>query len=114
MKALNFPQWVSAQHGSLHLTKCSHSKFVEVKLLREINLHGHTLFAAKTAAVEQIGNFYNMGENGIVFIHGHNGGTAIRDYVRSSAIAKDLAKDGLNIIMRLDTSKPGSTVVHFT
>ncbi|MBT5617893.1 MAG: hypothetical protein HOJ71_02335, partial [Euryarchaeota archaeon] len=55
--------------------------------MREINLHGHTLFAAKTAAVEQIGNFYNMGENGIVFIHGHNGGTAIRNYIRSSALA---------------------------
>jgi hypothetical protein len=55
-----------------------------------------------------------MDENGIVFIHGHNGGTAIRDYIRSSALAKDLAKDGLNVIMRLDSSKPGSTVIHFT
>lgn len=82
--------------------------------LREINLHGHTLFAAKTAVVEHIGNAYNMDENGIVFIHGHNGGTAIRDYIRSSALAKDLAKDGLNVIMRLDSSKPGSTVIHFT
>jgi hypothetical protein len=114
MKALNFPRWVSALHGSLRLTKSSHSEITEAILLREINLHGHTLFAAKTAVVEHIGNAYNMDENGIVFIHGHNGGTAIRDYIRSSALAKDLAKDGLNVIMRLDSSKPGSTVIHFT
>ena len=105
---------MSAQHGSLRLTKSSHSEPLEVKLLREIDLHGHTLFAAKTAVVEHIGNAYNMDENGLVFIHGHNGGTAIRNYIRSSALVKDLAKDGLNVIMRLDTSKPGSTVIHFT
>jgi len=55
-----------------------------------------------------------MDENGIMFIHGHNGGTAIRDYLRSSALVADLARDGLNVIRRLDTSKPGSTVIYFT
>ena len=105
---------MSAQHGSLRLTKFSHFDRVKVSHLREINLHGHTLYAAKTAAVEHIGNFYNMDENGIMFIHGHNGGTAIRDYLRSSALVADLAKDGLNVIRRLDISKPGSTVIYFT
>jgi len=85
-----------------------------VKLLKEINLHGHTLYAAKTAAVEHIGNAYNTDEEGILFIHGHNGGTAIRDYLRSPALIADLEKDGLNVIKRLDTSKPGSTVICFT
>ena len=114
MKALNFPQWVNAQHGSLRLTKCSHFDRVQVRQLREINLHGHTLYAAKTAAVEHIGNAYNTDEDGISFIHGHNGGTAIRDYLRSTNLIADLRKDGLNVIRRLDTSKPGSTVIYFT
>ena len=105
---------MNAQHGLLRLTKCSHFDRVQVGQLREINLHGHTLFAAKTAAVEHIGNAYNTDEDGISFIHGHNGGTAIRDYLRSTTLIADLAKDGLNVIRRLDTSKPGSTVIYFT
>ena len=105
---------MNAQHGLLRLTKCSHFDLVQVGQLREINLHGHTLFAAKTAAVEHIGNAYNTDEDGISFIHGHNGGTAIRDYLRSTNLIADLGKDGLNVIRRLDTSKPGSTVIYFT
>ena len=105
---------MNAQHGLLRLTKCSHFDLVQVGQLREINLHGHTLFAAKTAAVEHIGNAYNTDEVGISFIHGHNGGTAIRDYLRSTNLIADLGKDGLNVIRRLDTSKPGSTVIYFT
>ena len=85
-----------------------------MKLLKEINLHGHTLYAAKTAAVEHIGNAYTTDEEVILFIFGHNGGTAIRDYLRSPALIADLDKDGLNVIKRLDTSKPGSTVICFT
>ena len=114
MKALNFPRWVNAQHGLLRLTKCSHFDLVQVRQLREINLHGHTLYAAKTAAVEHIGNAYNTDEVGISFIHGHNGGTAIRDYLRSTNLIADLGRHGLNVIRRLDTSKPGSTVIYFT
>ena len=105
---------MNAQHGLLRLTKCSHFDLVQVGQLREINLHGHTLYAAKTAAVEHIGNAYNTDEDGISFIHGHNGGTAIRDYLRSTNLIADLRKDGLNVIRRLDTSKPGSTVIYFT
>ena len=105
---------MNAQHGLLRLTKCSHFDLVQVGQLREINLHGHTLFAAKTAAVEHIGNAYNTDEDGISFIHGHNGGTAIRDYLRSTNLIADLGRHGLNVIRRLDTSKPGSTVIYFT
>ena len=105
---------MNAQHGLLRLTKCSHFDLVQVGQLREINLHGHTLFAAKTAAVEHIGNAYNTDEVGISFIHGHNGGTAIRDYLRSTNLIADLGRHGLNVIRRLDTSKPGSTVIYFT
>jgi hypothetical protein len=82
--------------------------------MREINLHHHDLFAAKTAILEHVANSFNMDELGIIFIHGHNRGTAIRDYLRSNLFLSDLKQDGMNVVGRMDTSKPGQTELHFS
>jgi len=81
--------------------------------MNEIDLHGTGLFDAKLKIIESTTRAYNSDWNGLVFIHGYHGGTAIRDYIRSKHFVQDLASEGLNIPMKLDTSKPGSTSIIF-
>ena len=81
--------------------------------MNEIDLHGTGLFDAKLKIIEITTRAYNSDWNGLVFIHGYHGGTAIRDYIRSKHFVQDLASEGLNIPMKLDTSKPGSTSIIF-
>ena len=81
--------------------------------MNEIDLHGTGLFDAKLKIIESTTRAYNSDWNGLVFIHGYHGGTAIRDYIRSKHFVQDLASEGLNIPTKLDTSKPGSTSIIF-
>lgn len=81
--------------------------------MNEIDLHGLSLFAAKLEIIESTMRAYNCDWIGVTFIHGYHGGTAIRDYIRSKNFVKDMASEGPNINMKLDTSKPESTSITF-
>ena len=84
-----------------------------MSVMNEIDLHGMGLFDAKLKIIESTTRAYNSDWNGLLFIHGYHGGTAIRDYIRSKHFAQDMASEGLNVHMKLDTSKPGSTSITF-
>ena len=83
--------------------------------MKVVNLHEYrTLHDAKTAIVATLLNSYHSDVIGVEFIHGHNGGTAQRSYLRSNNLAKDLRKDGFNAPLRVVEIDKGRTSIYFT
>ena len=63
----------------------------------EINLHNHPLEDAKEAICYALEGCIAERDSSLIIIHGHKHGTAIRAYIRSDQLLKDVSKIGITI-----------------
>jgi hypothetical protein len=81
------------------------------KVTQNEDLHPKSLHDAKNTIKEVIKNL--NGKGGVQFIHGHNHGTVIRNWIRGGGLRQYLDSDAITTPAKIWFNAPGDTCVSF-